>query len=83
MGYYRLVGIVDGETAEPVHYVGFHPVTWMIGNHEMIEPIVAFVKSDESEKLLLKIREELAKDPVIWAAELINEIDAVLILRGQ
>ncbi len=30
------------------------------------------------EKLLRKIRGELAKDPVIWAAELINEIDALL-----
>ena len=36
------------------------------------DPDVAF------EKLLRKIRDELAKDPVIWAAELINEIDALL-----
>ena len=33
---------------------------------------------DVMEKLLRKIREELAKDPVIWTAELINEIDALL-----
>lgn len=28
--------------------------------------------------LLRKIREELAKDPAIWTAELINEIDYLL-----
>ena len=50
-------------------------------DHEVIQPIVAFVESDKvdvMEKLLLKIREELAKDPAIWTAELINEIDALL-----
>lgn len=32
----------------------------------------------ELKDLLLTIREELARDPTLWAAELINEIDAVL-----
>ena len=79
---YRRVEIVDGETTEPVHYVGVHPITWMNADRKMIEPIVAFVESDEAEKLLRKIRDALIPVPHPWDIfvfnNLIREIDALL-----
>ena len=76
MKYYRRVEIVDGESEEAVQFVGIHPLNWP----GYIAPTAAFVESDEVEKLLRKIRDELANItyPAIWTAELINEIDALL-----
>lgn len=37
---YRRVNIVNGETAEPVHFVGIHPVAW----GESPQPTVGFVE---------------------------------------
>ena len=80
--YYRRVEIVDGETEEPVHFVGIHPIGWMNGDPKMIRPTAAFVECDEVEKLLRKIRGELALSPAHWDTyffdDLIMEIDALL-----
>ena len=76
--HYRRVEIVDGETADPVHFVGIHPMMWP----GYINPTAAFVESDEAEKLLRKIRGELAQAPAHWSTyhfdALIDEIDALL-----
>ena len=76
--YYRRVEIVDGETAEPVHFVGIYPMDWP----SYIAPTAAFVESDEVGKLLRKIRGELARAPAHWDTycfdNLIDEIDALL-----
>ena len=76
--YYRRVKIVDGETAEPVHFVGIFPANWP----GYIAPTAAFVESDEVEKLLRKIRGSLALTPHAWDTyhfdALIDEIDALL-----
>ena len=51
-------------------------------DHEISEPIVAFVESDEAEKLLRKIRDALIPVPHPWDIfvfnNLIREIDALL-----
>ena len=87
MKYYRRVEIVDGETAEPVNFVGLPPVTWMMARSlnsdgAMIEPTAAFVESDEVEELLRKIRDKLSLAPMDWDTYLFNalidEIDALL-----
>ncbi|MCK5307189.1 MAG: hypothetical protein KAJ73_01125 [Zetaproteobacteria bacterium] len=81
--YYRRVEIVDGESVEPVQFVGFPPITFMIARDlnsdlEMIEPTAAFVESDEVEKLLRKIRAKLKDQRLFALVTLSNEIDALL-----
>jgi hypothetical protein len=44
---YRGVEIVDGETEEPVNYVGIHPIRWPTA--EGRQPTVAFVAIDDDD----------------------------------
>ena len=39
-GLYRIVDIVDGNTSEPVNYVGVHPLKW----GKTLEPTAGFVE---------------------------------------
>jgi len=50
MMYYRAVEIKDGESAEPVSFVGVHPIAW----HDIASgpPAVGFVEDDVVDALL-------------------------------
>lgn len=52
MTFYRRVEIVDGETKEPVNFVGFYPILWMEGDRAVIQPTTAFVETDIVDDLL-------------------------------
>ena len=52
MKLYRRVEVVNGETTEPVAFVGVHPVLWCSSACLAQEPTAAFVEASDVEQII-------------------------------